>query len=317
MATTTKVTRADVWVHMLLYPRHTLPTALAPVAVGSALAWHDGVFAALPAAAALLAGWLVQLGGVITDNYNNLRRHGDDREHPAFVEALRTGIVTFRELQVAILSCFAVAALVGLYLAYVGGLPAVIIGLCSILAAVAYSSGPYPLGDNFGMGDPLFFTFFGIVSVVATYFVQAAAVLAPPLALAVTPGTVTATAFLVSLPVAALTTNILVIDNIRDLEFDREKNERTLAVIIGRRWSYVEFVALDVLAYAMTVWLWWGRGFSAWALLPLASVPYAVVVALRVVRASTHEQLILMTPQQGQVLMLHAALSVVGLVASR
>src|ERR1039457_2516805 len=110
-----QVTRRDVWVDMLLYPRHTIPTALAPVVVASALAHHDGVFAAGPAAAAFLAGWLVQLGGVVTDNYNNLRRHGDDLEHPRFVEALRAGVVTFAQLRNAIIACFVVAILAGLY----------------------------------------------------------------------------------------------------------------------------------------------------------------------------------------------------------
>src|SRR5574342_1369875 len=105
----TDVTRRDVWVGMLFYPRHTLPTAAAPVLVATGLALHDGVAAALPAALAFLAGFLVQLGGVIADNYNNLRRHGDDPEHPAFSEALRTGLVTFGELRLAIWATYAVA----------------------------------------------------------------------------------------------------------------------------------------------------------------------------------------------------------------
>ena len=81
--------RRDLWIHMLVYPGHTLPTALAPVLVAAGLAFHDGVFAAGPALLALLAGWLVQLGGVLTDNYENLVRHPSDREHPQLVRALR------------------------------------------------------------------------------------------------------------------------------------------------------------------------------------------------------------------------------------
>jgi 1,4-dihydroxy-2-naphthoate octaprenyltransferase len=308
-----QVTRRDVWVDMLLYPRHTIPTALAPVVVASALAHHDGVFAAGPAAAAFLAGWLVQLGGVVTDNYNNLRRHGDDLEHPRFVEALRAGVVTFAQLRNAIIACFVVAILAGLYLVYVGGVPLLAIGAASILAALAYSTGPRPLGDNFGLGDPLFFVFFGLVSVMATYYAEAASVLAPPLSLGLVGHGLTSTSFLASLPVAALCTNILVIDNIRDLQFDREKNERTLAVIIGPFWSRVEYMALLSLAYAVPPWLWLRGGFGPWALLPLASIPYALVVARRVMVRTTHEELIPMTPQAGQVLLLHSLLFAVGL----
>jgi 1,4-dihydroxy-2-naphthoate polyprenyltransferase len=297
--TTPTVTRRDVWVDMLLYPRHTLPTAAAPVLVASALAFHERTLALLPAFAAFVAGFLVQLGGVVTDNYNNLRRHGDDREHPRFVEALRAGTVTFRELRLAIASCYALALAAGLYLVHVGGITVLIVGLASIGASLLYSSGPFPLGDKAGLGDPLFFVFFGLVSVMATYYVQA--------------GGVTWDSFAVSLPIASLTTNILVIDNIRDMEFDREKNERTLAVILGHKWSRVEYSSFVVLAYSVPVWLWLARGFSAWVLLPLASLPYAIVVARRVIRAGSHIELIPMTPQAGQVLLLYAVLFSVGL----
>ncbi len=309
----TAVTRREVWVGMLLYPRHTLPTALAPILVASCLAFHDQRFALGPALAALLAGWLVQLGGVVTDNYNNLRRHGDDKEHPKFVEALRAGVVTFGQLKLAIAACYGVAVLAGLYCVYVGGLPILLVGLASIAASLAYSTGPFPLGDRLGLGDPLFFVFFGVVQVMGTYYVEAASVLSAPLTVGVPAGTVTLTAFLASLPMAALTTNILVIDNIRDLEFDREKHEHTLAVLIGPRWSRVEYVGHLALAYSVPFWLLLMHHFSAWILLPLLSIPYAVLVAQRVFRFTTHEQLIPMTPQAGQLLVMYAALFSVGL----
>lgn len=232
------VTRRDVWVRMLLYPRHTLPTAAAPVLVAAGLAWRMGVFAAGPAVAALLAGWLVQVGGVFSDNYVNLRRHLDDKEHATFVLALAQGVITLAELRRAILACYVGAIALGCYLLALGGLPVLAIGLASITASLVYSAGPFPLGDH-GLGDPLFFVFFGVVSVLGTFYVQVAASsvvfwpLWPP------PGSLPLAALWVSLPVAALTTNILVIDNIRDLDYDRSKGELTLAGLIGRRGSLV------------------------------------------------------------------------------
>ena len=294
------VSRRDVWVRMLLYPRHTLPTAAAPVIVAVGLAQRDGVAAWRPAVAAFVAGWLVQLGGVIADNYFNLTRHPEDREHALFVEALKAGIVTLAELRRAIWGCYAGAVVMGLYLVAVGGVPVVVVGLASIAGSLAYSAGPRPLGDN-GLGDPLFFAFFGIVSVTATYYVQA--------------GAVTFLAFVASLPVGALCTNILVIDNIRDLEHDREKNERTLAVLIGRGWSRVEYVVLLAGAYAVPVWLWLHWEMGRLVLLPLLSIPYAVVVARRVLRARTHDEMIPLTPQAGQVLLAYCVLLGVGLGA--
>ncbi len=294
------VSRRDVWVRMLLYPRHTLPTAAAPVLVALGLARRDGMTAWCPALAAFVAGWLVQLGGVIADNYFNLTRHPEDREHALFVQALNAGVVSLLELRRAIWACYAGAAVVGLYLISVGGLPVLVVGLASIVASLAYSAGPRPLGDN-GLGDPLFFLFFGIVSVTATYYVQA--------------GAVTHLALVASLPVGALTTNILVIDNIRDLEHDRAKNERTLAVLIGPRWSRAEYLVLLAIGYAIPLWMWLDWGVGRLVLLPLLSIPYAVVVARRVLRARTHDEMIPLTPQAGQVLLAYCVLFGVGLAA--
>jgi len=306
-------TRREVWVGMLLYPQHTLPTALAPVLVASALAWHDGVFAVWAALAAFVAGWLVQLGGVIADNYNNLRRHGDDREHPRFVEALRAGVVSLEELRLAVLACHAGSVLAGLYLVYVGGVPVLAIGALSIAASLAYSSGPYPLGDNFGLGDPLFFVFFGVVSVMGTYYVQAAAHAGDPFALALLPAGVSSTAFVTSLAIGALCTNILVIDNIRDLDFDRAKREHTLAVLIGPRASHVEYVALLALAYVVPFGLFLGGAFGWPIVLPALSLPYAIHVARRVLGTTEYVALLPMTPHAAQVLLIFAALFGIGI----
>lgn len=307
-----RITRRDVWLQMLLYPRHTLPTAAAPILVAAGLAWGDGVFALWPAIAALLSGWLIQLGGVITDNYYNLKRHPHDREHALFVQALQAGVVTLSELSRAIFGCYALAGLIAIYLVYVGGLPVVVIGLASVVASLIYSAGPFPFGDN-ALGDPLFFLFFGIVSVVAGYYVQAVTHVATPFPWTIPPGAITWTAFWASLPMAALITNILIIDNIRDLEFDKSKGETTVAVIIGRRGSYIEYSLLLALAYLVPLGLWLFGNHSAWLLLPWLSLPYAIVVARRVVRARTYADLMPLTPQAGQVVLLYALLFAVGL----
>jgi 1,4-dihydroxy-2-naphthoate octaprenyltransferase len=305
------VTRRTVWVGMLLYPRHTLPTALAPVAVAVGLAAHDGVLAPWPALAAFVSGWLIQLGGVIADNYHNVTRHPDDAEHALFVEALRRGVVTMAELRRAICACYVGAALAGTYLVYVGGLPVALVGLASAAASLAYSSNPFPLGDH-GLGDPLFFVFFGPVSVVASYYVQAAARLAPPWTLDLPAGTVTGTALAAGLAVGALTTDILLVDNIRDLDYDRSKGERTLAVIIGAGWTRIEYAALLALAYLVPFWFWLRAGFAPVVLLPLLSLPYGLLVARRVWRARTPEELMPTSAQAGQVLLAYSLLLALG-----
>ena len=86
--------RREIWTRKLLYPGHTFPTAAAPVIVAIGLAYHDRVFAPVPALIAFLAGWLIQFAGVVTDNYENLVRQPEDREHPELVQAVKTGLLT-------------------------------------------------------------------------------------------------------------------------------------------------------------------------------------------------------------------------------
>lgn len=126
-------TRREVWTRKLLYPGHTLPTAIAPVVAAIGLAIHDGVFAALPVALAFLAGWLIQFAGVVTDNYTNLIRQPDDREHPELVQAVATGILSLADLRATLLTCYGIAVLVGTLLFVMAGWPVIVIGLASIL----------------------------------------------------------------------------------------------------------------------------------------------------------------------------------------
>jgi 1,4-dihydroxy-2-naphthoate octaprenyltransferase len=142
--------------------------------------------------------------------------------------------------------------------------------------------------------------------------VQAAARLAPPWTLDLPAGTVTGTALAAGLAVGALTTDILLVDNIRDLDYDRSKGERTLAVIIGAGWTRIEYAALLALAYLVPFWFWLRAGFAPVVLLPLLSLPYGLLVARRVWRARTPEELMPTSAQAGQVLLAYSLLLALG-----
>jgi 1,4-dihydroxy-2-naphthoate octaprenyltransferase len=290
-------TRGEVWRRKLLYPGHTLPTAAAPVLVACGLAVHDRVFAPAPALLALLAGWLIQVGGVLTDNYENLLDEPEDREHPELVRAVRLGTLSLAQLKAAIVACYGLALGVGAILVYLAGPLVLWIGLASIAASWAYSAGPCPVG-KLGFADPLFFVFFGIVSVAGAYYVQAQALPTSALALGV--------------PVGALTTNILIIDDIRDREFDAVKGKRTVAVRFGKEWSRAEFLALLALAYLAPLGLWIGLGFSAWILLPWVTAPFALATARAVLTLDRYEQLLPVTPMAGRLLLAYSALLAIG-----
>ena len=251
--------RWQVWV-MGARPR-TLPAAISPVIVGIALAMADGRFSFWPALAALADALLIQIGTNLANDYFDHLRGIDtpDRKGPPRVAA--SGLIPLASLRAGIIVVFGLTALIGLYLVVRGGWPVLAIGLASILAALAYSGGPFPFG-SYGLGDLFVFIFFGLVAVSGTYYVQALQFY--PLVL------------LVAVPLGALITDILVVNNYRDIETDARVGKRTLAVILGPAGTRLEFIGLLILAYAVPVILWGMGRFSAGVLLPWLTIPKAV-----------------------------------------
>ena len=208
---------------------------------------------------------------------------------------------------------FGLAIAVGLYLVYVGGLPILVVGLASVAAGVLYTGGPYPFG-YYGLGDLFVFAFFGVVAVTGTYYVQAVTPVGP-FPLWVPPGTVTTTAVVASLPMAALITDILVVNHVRDRETDAAAGKRTLAVLIGYRWSRVEFVGLLALAYAVPAWFWLGQGQSVLVLLPWLTLPYAAAITRTLLTRTDGAALNPALERTGRLAAAYAILFAVGLAA--
>ncbi|MCL7418576.1 MAG: 1,4-dihydroxy-2-naphthoate octaprenyltransferase, partial [Halalkalicoccus sp.] len=190
--------------------------------------------------------------------------------------------------------------------------PILLVGLASVASGIAYTGGPYPYGYR-GLGDLFVFVFFGLVAVTGTYYVQAAAVLAEPFPLWIPPETVTAEAVVASLPVAALATAILVVNNVRDRETDRQTGKHTLAVMLGYRFSRAEYAALFALAYATPLWFL-ATDFGLPVLLPYLTVPYAALLVRTLFRETSGEALNPALERTGKLLAAFAALFAVGLV---
>jgi 1,4-dihydroxy-2-naphthoate polyprenyltransferase len=294
------LTRREISIRLLLYPSHTLPTAAAPILVAVGLAIHDGIFSLLPVTVAFLASWLIHVGGVFADQYELVRKHPDVPEHPELLDALRAGTLTLFGLRAGIIASFAAAALAAPYLASVVGLPAVLaLGTVGTVVSLAYAATPLRYAKH-GLADPIFFLMFGVVAVAAAYYVQGSHEL--PLS-----------AFVVGLPIGALTTNVLLIDDIRDHHWDRLKGWRTGAVRFGIDWNRAELTGLTALAYVLPFWFWSGLGFTAWVLLPLITLPAAIRV-MRVVRSSDRfEDLFPMTPRASRLALEYAVLLAIGL----
>jgi 1,4-dihydroxy-2-naphthoate octaprenyltransferase len=298
---TPSLSRRQLWVGFLLYPGHTLPTAAAPVLVGAGLAIHDGVLAPLPLLVAFLGSWLIHLGGVFADQHELVRRHPQLPEHPELLQALADGTLELAWLRKSILLCFGLAALTAPYLVYLGGTPALLIGIAGVASSLSYAAGPLRYAPR-GLADPIFFAMFGVVAVTGAYYIQA---LAFP-----------ASAFVVGVPVGALVTNVLIIDDIRDREFDAAKGWRTGAVRFGIGWSRGEYLALSALAYLAPFGFWLVPGFSAWVLLPLLSLPWAARIARTVCTSEQRTALHPMTPRASLLSLAYALLLATGLAVS-
>jgi 1,4-dihydroxy-2-naphthoate octaprenyltransferase len=194
------------------------------------------------------------------------------------------------------MAVFALAFVVGLTLLKFGGWPLLVIGVASIVCGIAYTGGPYPLGYN-GLGDVFVFVFFGLVAVCTTYFVQA--------------GEVSTTAVICAVGVGLLATNILVVNNYRDVETDRCVGKRTLVVRFGRRFARIQFGVSLFVALTIPVHLLL-RGYAPLVLLPLVLLPMALRHAKRLATADTPAELIALLGDTGKLLALYAILLCVG-----
>jgi 1,4-dihydroxy-2-naphthoate octaprenyltransferase len=289
------------WGPWLLAARlRTLPVAAAPVVVGSALAIANGEGRALPAAAALLGALLIQIGANFANDVFDFERGADSDTRIGPPRAAQLGLLTPRQMKIGTFLVFGLAALVGLYLVSVGGWPIVLIGILSIAAGLAYTGGPFAFGYR-GLGDIAVFGFFGVVAVCGTYYVQALE-LAP-------------IAFAGSLPIGAFATAVLVVNNLRDVDTDREVGKRTLAVRFGRRAARFEYAGLLVFGHAMLPVLWLGGAPPAAAILPLVTLPFAFRLIRMVSSASDGPTLNAALAQTAALEVAFAVLLAAGLIA--
>jgi 1,4-dihydroxy-2-naphthoate octaprenyltransferase len=307
--TAEEVTRRRAWV-MATRPQ-TLPAAAAPVVIGTGLAVHDGVFAPLPALGALLGAALLQVGTNLANDYYDAVKGADTADREGFTRVTAGGLIPPASVKRAMWLTFAAAVAVGTYLVRVGGVPILIVGLLSVASGIAYTGGPYPLGYH-GLGDLFVFVFFGLVAVAGTYYVQAAAVLAGGVPVGLPAGTLPADAVVAGLPAAALSTNILVVNNVRDREEDARAGKRTLAVRLGYRVARAEYLAMLALAYLVPFWFL-TRDHGLLVLLPLLTLPLAVRVARTVLTRTDGAALNPALERTGRLLAVYAALFAAGL----
>jgi len=254
-----------IWM-MAARPR-TLPAAVAPVLVGTALAGYGHVFHPLRFLAALLGAVFIQVGTNLSNDYSDARRGADTEDRLGPVRVTAGGLVPPRQVLIATYVSFGLAVLFGIYLIVVAGWALLLVGAASILAGVAYTGGPKPYGYE-GLGEVFVFLFFGIVAVAGSFFVEVK--------------TLNWEAFALAVPVGLLAAAILVVNNVRDIDSDRRAGKRTLAVRLGRERTRNMFGVVIYVAYLLAPITWLFGPTQAWVLLPWLTLPLAAGVVRRV-----------------------------------
>lgn len=245
----------------------TLVAGAAPVFVGIAVAKLEGGVRLGPALAALAGALLLQIGSNFANDVFDYEKGADTEARLGPLRTVQAGLLSPAAMRRGMAVVFGLALLVGIYLVSVAGWPILVLGLAAIASAIAYTGGPYPLGYH-GLGDVFVMLWFGFAAVVGTVFVQT--------------HTLPALAWWAALPIGALATNILVVNNVRDLENDRVAGKRTLAVRFGRRGGLRQYALLLVIAYAVPPGLVLLGGLGPLALSPLLTLPLGVRVYRRV-----------------------------------
>jgi len=292
----TDVSTAQAW--LLASRPKTLTAAAAPVVVGTGLADFHGMSSLLPALAALVGALLIQIATNLANDYYDFVRGSDTHERVGPLRVTQAGLLSPGAVRGGMVLTLALALAVGVYLASVGGWPIVWIGLASLACAVLYTGGPYPLAYH-GLGDLFVFVFFGLIAVAGTYYVQG---LAWP-----------RDALVAGSAMGALVTAILVVNNLRDIDTDARAGKRTLAVVLGRRGTQVEYVLLLLVAFAAP---FVGIAFFSWpwaTAAALVTLPLAVAPVRRVLRFSEARELLPALGETSRVVAVYGALLGLGL----
>lgn len=275
----------------------TLPAAVIPVALGSAMAYADGGFHAISALVALVCALLIQISTNFINEVYDFRSGADSVDRVGPTRAVAAGNISERAMIIAswivVLICF----VCGLYLVDRAGWEILIVGLVSLFFAWAYTGGPYPLAYK-GLGDIFVFLFFGLVATCGTYYVQAHTLHIHVLFLALVPG--------------ALSTAILEVNNIRDIETDARVQKRTLAVRLGRNKAVLLYYGLLAMAYSVPPHLFFWR-YSAWSLLPMLTLPLALKLMINV-RTKTGPELNAVLAGTAGLLVVFGVLAILGFV---
>ncbi len=258
------MTKLSIWLNATR-PK-TLPAGLAPVMIGGALAYHDNSF---NLQLFLLMSVLSVLIQILTNFINEIydyKKGADNQDRLGPQRAVASGLIFVKQMSVVSIILATIIFASGMILVYHSGWIILVIGILSLLFAYSYTGGPYPLAYH-GLAEPFVFVFFGVIAVNASYFVLT--------------GRITEISIIASIMPGLLSTNLLLVNNLRDVDTDEPIGKYTLAVKIGKENSRHLYLILNFIVFFIPILLAI-KLFTLWMLLPMLAVPLLAIMSIRI-----------------------------------
>ena len=279
----------------------TLPAAVVPVLMGSAMAFGDGMFHFLSAVVALLCALLIQVATNFINDYADFKKGTDDPKRIGPLRVTQAGLVTPTQMKRAIWLTFFITVLLSLYLVYRGGWPIIVIGTLSIMSGILYTAGPFPLA-YLGIADIFVLIFFGPVAVAGTYYVQALSVNWMVILAGFAPG--------------LISTAILTVNNLRDVVGDGKSGKKTLAVRLGKEFAMKEYFYCLLIACLIPVSICLFSNQYKWICLALLTLFFSPGILKTIHSKTDGPSLNRALAQTGQLLLLYGILFSIGWIVS-
>ena len=229
----------------------TIPVSISGVLAGTGLAIWQGAFSIVPAVLCLAFAVTAQIASNFANEYYDYMNGMDRKGREGFRRGVTEGDISPQAMKLATFGMLGLAALAGCAMLFIGGWWLLPVGICILLAALAYSTGPYPLSHH-GLGDITVIMFFGVVPVTLTYWLQTGEWTDMPVVLTG------------SVAVGLLAANVLIVNNYRDMDDDKAVGKRTTVVIFGRKVMGMAYLLSGILAMALLFPLW--LELPVWAL---------------------------------------------------
>ena len=292
---THKIPSFKVW--LLAARPKTLPAGSVPVVVAGAMAYGAGKFHLLSWLAALFGSVMIQIGTNYANDLFDCKKNTDRADRIGPTRVTQAGLATPHQTAVATAIVFSLATIAGIYLVYRGGWPIVIIGAASILFGILYTAGPLALG-YIGLADLFVLIFFGPVALGGAYYVQTLEISFPII--------------LAGIPFGLISTAILTVNNLRDIDSDRRGGKKTLAVRFGRRFAQYEYCVMLIAAAVVPVVMTAASMHDAYILLSCGYLLFALPSIKTAFMQTDGEMLNRALASTGRLLMIYGLLFIIG-----